>query len=88
MEFYSEQVLKHSIAWLDNLKKYIKTLPIQRKVCFLSKQTCGAHTLTLPSSVALIVSLLLPGFCYVLVGNFGQDPLEVNMITFMCRNVL
>lgn len=82
------QVLKDSIAWLDNWEKYIKTLPTQRQVCFLSKQTCGALRLTLHSSVALIESLLLSGFRYVLVGNFGQDPLEVNMMTFMCINVL
>ncbi|XP_075737076.1 uncharacterized protein LOC142776730 [Rhipicephalus microplus] len=69
-------VLKDSIAWLDNWEKYIKTLPTQRQVCFLSKQTCGALRLTLHSSVALIESLLLSGFRYVLVGNFGQDPLE------------
>ncbi|KAH8033710.1 hypothetical protein HPB51_015546 [Rhipicephalus microplus] len=69
-------VLKDSIAWLDNWEKYIKTLPTQRQVCFLSKQTCGALRLTLHSSVALIKSLLLSGFRYVLVGNFGQDPLE------------
>ncbi|KAL3210770.1 hypothetical protein MRX96_052129 [Rhipicephalus microplus] len=81
-------VLKDSIAWLDNWEKYIKTLPTQRQVCFLSKQTCGALRLTLHSSVALIESLLLSGFRYVLVGNFGQDPLEVNMMTFMCINVL
>lgn len=82
------QVLKDSIAWLDNWEKYIKTLPTERQVCFLSKQTCGALRLTLHSSVALIENLLLSGFRYVLVGNFGQDPLEVNMITFMCINVL
>ncbi|KAL3191900.1 hypothetical protein MRX96_059404 [Rhipicephalus microplus] len=81
-------VLKDSIAWLDNWEKYINTLPTQRQVCFLSKQTCGALRLTLHSSVALIESLLLSGFRYVLVGNFGQDPLEVNMMTFMCINVL
>ncbi|XP_075737349.1 uncharacterized protein LOC142776906 [Rhipicephalus microplus] len=81
-------VLKDSIAWLDNWEKYIKTLPTQRQVCFLSKQTCGALRLTLHSSVAFIESLLLSGFRYVLVGNFGQDPLEVNMMTFMCINVL
>nr|XP_037273487.1 uncharacterized protein LOC119165410 [Rhipicephalus microplus] len=69
-------VLKDSIAWLDIWEKYIKTLPTQRQVCFLSKQTCGALRLTLHSSVALIESLLLSGFRYVLVGNFGQDPLE------------
>ncbi|KAL3197598.1 hypothetical protein MRX96_044865 [Rhipicephalus microplus] len=81
-------VLKDSNAWLDNWEKYIKTLPTQRQVCFLSKQTCGALRLTLHSSVALIESLLLSGFRYVLVGNFGKDPLEVNMMTFMCINVL
>ncbi|KAL3252132.1 hypothetical protein MRX96_054941 [Rhipicephalus microplus] len=81
-------VLKDSIAWLDNWEKYIKTLPTQRQVCFLRKQTCGALRLTLHSSVALIESLLLSGFRYVLVGNFGQDPLEVNMMTLMCINVL
>ncbi|KAH6926646.1 hypothetical protein HPB50_020845 [Hyalomma asiaticum] len=69
-------VLKDSIAWLDNWEKYIKTLPTERQVCFLSKQTCGALRLTLHSSVALIENLLLSGFRYVLVGNFGQDPLE------------
>ncbi|KAH9376284.1 hypothetical protein HPB48_015016 [Haemaphysalis longicornis] len=69
-------VLKDSIAWLDNWEKYIQTLPTQRRVCFLSKQTCGALRITLHSSVALIESLLSSGFHYVLVGNFGQDPLE------------
>ncbi|XP_075725820.1 uncharacterized protein LOC142767629 [Rhipicephalus microplus] len=69
-------VLKDSLAWLDNWEKYIQSLPTQRQVCFLSKQTCGALRITLHSSVALIESLLSTGFHYALVGNFGQDPLE------------
>lgn len=82
------QVLKESIEWLDNWDKYIQTLPTQRQVCFLTKQTCAALRITLHSAVALIESLLSSGFNYVLVGHFGQDPLEVNTTIFMCMSSL
>ncbi|KAL1421128.1 hypothetical protein MTO96_023435 [Rhipicephalus appendiculatus] len=68
--------LKENIKWLDRWYEYIQTLPKQRQICFLSKPTSEALRLTLHSVVALIEYLLKSGFQYVLVGNFGQDPLE------------
>lgn len=47
----------------------------------MSKPTCAALRITLHSTVALVDILLGSGFRYVLVGNFGQDPLEVTIFT-------
>ncbi|XP_049519232.1 uncharacterized protein LOC125943768 [Dermacentor silvarum] len=77
--------LKENIAWLDDWQRYIESLPVQRRACFLSKPTCASLRVTLRSTVALVESLLSSGFRYVLVGNFGQDPLEVNIFTFQAK---
>lgn len=74
--FLALQTLKTNIKWLEDCCTYIESLPKQRQVCFLSKPTFGALRITLHSTVALIDRLLKSGFCYVLVGNLGQDPLE------------
>ncbi|KAL1436881.1 hypothetical protein MTO96_049277 [Rhipicephalus appendiculatus] len=68
--------LKESLMWLDSCCKYLGELPKQRRVCFLSKPTCEALRITLLSTISLLESLISYGFRYVLVGNFGQDPLE------------
>ncbi|KAH8031091.1 hypothetical protein HPB51_012779 [Rhipicephalus microplus] len=77
---YSEaehvDTLKEGISWLDRCCKYIESLPKQRQVCFLSKPTCEALRITLLSTISLVENLLASGFRYVLVGKFGQDPLE------------
>ncbi|KAL1469413.1 hypothetical protein MTO96_041061 [Rhipicephalus appendiculatus] len=44
--------------------------------------------ITLHSTVALVESLLSSGFRYVLVGNFGQDPLEVDTLAVLFDDVL
>lgn len=80
--FLALQTLKANIKWLEDCCTYIESLPKQRQVCFLSKPTCGALRITLHSTVALIDRLLKSGFRYVLVGNLGQDPLEVIQVLF------
>ncbi|KAK8780424.1 hypothetical protein V5799_018235 [Amblyomma americanum] len=70
-------ILKENVAWLDSCcKYYIEELPKQRQVCFLSKPTREALRITLISTLSLVENLLSSGFRYVLVGKFGQDPLE------------
>lgn len=73
------QTLKENQTWLNNCCDYIESLPKQRQACFLTKPTSEALRVTLLSTIALVENLLASGFRYVLVGNFGQDPLEVNM---------
>ncbi|KAH9383243.1 hypothetical protein HPB48_024360 [Haemaphysalis longicornis] len=73
------QTLKENVTWLNKCCDYIESLPKQRQACFLTKPTSEALRVTLLSTIALVENLLASGFRYVLVGNFGQDPLEVNM---------
>ncbi|XP_077551736.1 uncharacterized protein LOC144165838 [Haemaphysalis longicornis] len=80
--------LKENITWLDEWQKYIESLPVARRACFLSKATCAALRITLHSTVALVEMLLGSGFRYVLVGNFGQDPLEVDALAVLFDDVL
>ncbi|KAL3236377.1 hypothetical protein MRX96_048252 [Rhipicephalus microplus] len=87
---YSEaehvDTLKEGISWLDRCCKYIESLPKQRQVCFLSKPTCEALRITLLSTISLVENLLASGFRYVLVGKFGQDPLELcTIVCSICR---
>ncbi|KAL3244969.1 hypothetical protein MRX96_018369 [Rhipicephalus microplus] len=69
--------LKENVTWLNNCCDYIESLPKQRQACFLTKPTSEALRVTLLSTIALVENLLASGFRYVLVGNFGQDPLEL-----------
>ncbi|KAL3218926.1 hypothetical protein MRX96_031286 [Rhipicephalus microplus] len=70
--------LKENVTWLNNCCDYIESLPKQRQACFLTKPTSAALRVTLLSTIALVENLLASGFRYVLVGNFGQDPLEAH----------
>lgn len=74
------QMPNKNIKWLDRWYEYIQTLPKQRQIFFLSMPTSEALRLTLHSVVALTDDLLKSGFQYVLVGNFGQDPLEEKFV--------
>lgn len=80
--FLAFQTLKANMKWLEDCCTYIESLPKQRQVFFLSKPTCGALRITLHSTVALTDRVLKSGFRYVLVGNLGQDPLEVIQVLF------
>lgn len=76
------QTLKENIEWLDRWHTYNQSLPKQKQLFFLSKPTCNALRMTLHSTVTLVEKLLNCGFRYVLVGNFGQDHLEVHLNVF------
>ncbi|KAH8033298.1 hypothetical protein HPB51_009409 [Rhipicephalus microplus] len=70
------QTLKENVTWLNNCCDYIESLPKQRQACFLTKPKSEALRVTLLSTITLVENLLASGFRYVLVENFGQDPLE------------
>ncbi|KAK8767170.1 hypothetical protein V5799_006046 [Amblyomma americanum] len=79
--------LKENIAYVDDWNICIQTLPVPRQVSFLTKPTCAALRITLHSPVALTESLLKSGFCYVLSGKFGQDPLEIDTLTVLLDDI-
>ncbi|KAL3246964.1 hypothetical protein MRX96_057318 [Rhipicephalus microplus] len=80
--------LKENVTWLNNCCDYIESLPKQRQACFLTKPTSEALRVTLLRTIALVENLLASGFRYVLVGNFGQDPLEVDSLAILLDDVL
>ncbi|KAH7944738.1 hypothetical protein HPB51_028547 [Rhipicephalus microplus] len=80
--------LKENMTWLNNCCDYIESLPKQRQACFLTKPTSEALRVTLLSTIALVENLLASGFRYVLVENFGQDPLEVDSLAIFLDDVL
>ncbi|XP_075554626.1 uncharacterized protein LOC142587467 [Dermacentor variabilis] len=82
------KTLKENIAWMDDWQMYIESLPVERRARFLTKPMCAALRIRLRSTVALVESLPSSGFRYVLVGNFGQDPLEVDALAVLFDDVL
>ncbi|XP_075738532.1 uncharacterized protein LOC142783809 [Rhipicephalus microplus] len=80
--------LKENIEWLDRWHTYNQSLPKQKQLFFLSKPTCNALRMTLHSTVTLVEKLLKCGFRYVLVGNIGQDNLEMDTLAVLFDDIL